>query len=193
MITKRDKEILIWIEKYGSITINQCAKIFFTNNSEAYDQARKRLQILHKRGLIKRFRKDPKSEAIYYMSRKLKIHDLKIYDVIAEFINGGWKMIEFEKEYPIKACSKKYVLDAFAKFERNNKVFKLILEIDYTHFTGKDKIEDILFQLNYKECKNNQYIFIIVKLTQQNVSTERRNNTLLCYIPWEVRGILNFN
>jgi hypothetical protein len=32
MITKRDKNIIKFIEVHGSITINQCAKIFFRNN-----------------------------------------------------------------------------------------------------------------------------------------------------------------
>ncbi len=33
-LTNRDKDILKFIEQYGSITINQCSKIFLVNASK---------------------------------------------------------------------------------------------------------------------------------------------------------------
>lgn len=184
MITKRDRDILIWIERYRSITINQCAKIFFTNNKEAYDQARKRLRHLNKEGLIRRYRKDPRSEVVYFMDKKLKTHDLKIFDVVAQFIYLGWEIEEFEKEYAFNLRDRKYISDAKIIFTKDNKKIPVILEIDYSHMTGKSKIEDITNAIN------NKHVFLVVRLTQENANVQfLSDDAMLVYLPWNLSGL----
>lgn len=188
MITKRDNQILIWIEKFKSITINQCAKIFFTKNKQAYDQARKRLRYLNKEGLLKRYRKDPRNQTVYYMDRKLKIHDLKIFDVVAEFIYCGWEIHRFNKESSFIIKDKKYVVDSKIVFKKDATYMPIILEIDYSHMTGIGKVNDIV-----STFKNNKYkkTFIIVRLTQEKIKiVETKNtNTELIYLPWNLTGL----
>lgn len=188
MVTRRDKEILRWVEEYKSITINQCSKIFFTKNKQAYDQARKRLSSLHKQGLLNRYRKDPKSEAIYYMDKKLKVHDLKIFDVVAEFIYFGWDMIQLSKEYIIYVEGKKYVLDAGILFKKADFYLLVYLEIDYSHFTSLEKINNIVNDHVHTEYKE---LFIIIKLTQEKaaVSTIENKNAHIIYLPWNLTGL----
>lgn len=187
MINSRDKRILTWIERYDSITLSQCTKIFFIGKVYGYDQARKRLQILFKRGLIKRYRKDPQSEVVYYSTKILKIHDLKIFDVIAEFINNGWELNALEREYHIRVGTHSYILDALTELQKDDMIVHIIIEIDYSHFTGKEKINDLISQF-----KNNDthYILMIVKLTQETCITEMHDKMLFAYLPWNIEGYI---
>lgn len=192
MITKRDKKILIWIEKYCSITINQCSKIFFTGNKQAYDQARKRLRYLNKEGLIKRYRKDPRSEVIYYMDKKLKIHDLKLMDFVAEFYAQGWELHKFDKEFTVKVKDKKYIIDGKAVFKKGKISLPAIIEIDYSHMTAIKKINDIANVCKGKYLK----IFFVVRVAQEKIKIKKTENDSVCliYLPWgleELKEVLS--
>lgn len=190
MVTKRDKKILIWIEEYKSITINQCAKIFFTTNKYAYDQARKRLRYLNKERLIRRYRKDPKSEAVYYIDKKLKVHDLKIFDVVAEFVACGWKIIAFSKEEVITGNNKKYVVDALCVFSKGDMILPIFLEIDYSHMTGLEKINDVINIFVNRESTKTK-MFFVVRISQEKIAFRDTINphVQLVYIPWDLAGL----
>ncbi|MCD3331444.1 hypothetical protein, partial [Clostridium botulinum] len=145
-LTKRDKEILYWIDKWGSITINQCSKIFYSKNKEAYQQARKRLKKLSDNNFLRRYRKDMKSETIYYLDKKLTLHDLKVFDIYAELISIGATIKTFIPRYKINTPNshKQYrELDALIEFIYKDYFCPLILEIDYTHFTTHQTLQDI--------------------------------------------------
>ena len=132
-LKKRDSEIIKFIKKYGSITINQCSKIFYTKNKEGYQQARKRLKQLSDNKFIKRYRKDMQSECIYFLDKKLSIHDLKTLDIYAELINAGATIKSFTPKYRIDTIksNKKYrELDAYIEFIYKDYLNFLILEID---------------------------------------------------------------
>lgn len=184
MRTKRDIEIIKYVEQYKSITIEQCSKLFFTNNRYGYDQARKRLSKLKKEGFLKRYRKDPKSMSIYYIDKPLKIHDLKIRDVLIEFINNFSYVnpkIEFKRMYD----DKEYVIDGV--FNLDHKI-PVCVEIDYTHYTSMEKVRDILYF--FEEQKHRPYIFIIVKLTQCELEFHRIGDYSYLYVlPWNLEGI----
>lgn len=189
MITKRDKKILRWIEHFGSITINQCSKVFFTNNKQGYDQARKRLKYLYNEDLLRRYRKDPKSEAIYYMEKRLKPHDLKLMDVVSEFYAQGWEIHQFDKEFTIMTGDyKKYIVDGRAVFRKGEIYLPVILEIDYSHMTGVAKIKDII-----STFKNNKYkkLFLVVRITEEKMKTKDSENpdVEIIYLPWNLDGL----
>ncbi|KEH91605.1 hypothetical protein Z962_p0133 (plasmid) [Clostridium botulinum C/D str. BKT12695] len=175
-LKKRDSEIIKFIKMYGSITINQCSKIFFTKNKEGYQQARKRLKQLSDNKFIKRYRKDMQSECIYFLDKKLSIHDLKTIDIYAELINAGATIKSFTPKYRIDTIesNKKYrELDAYIEFIYKDYLNFLILEIDYTHFTSKNKIIDIYnsnhFQNKYKKLDSNIFPdILILRLFQEN-------------------------
>lgn len=165
-LTNRDREIIKFVEEYGSITINQCSKIFFRVNKHAYYQARKRLKQLSNEGYLKRYRKDTKSEVIYYLDKKLSIHDLKVLDVYAELTALGAKIKDFKTEYTIPTGKKEYRADALIEFEHDGYFYPLMVEVDYTHFTGEKKLTDVYysnyFQDKYKDLDNNIFPTILI-------------------------------
>ena len=187
MITKRDKEIIKFVEKHGSITINQCAKMFFRNNKWAYDQARKRLIIIYNLSLLKRYRKDPRSEAVYFIAKPLKTHDLKLMDVFAEL--SEYEIIMFKKECEIKIDKDtNYRVDAAAIIKIDGMYIPLMIEIDYTHFTNIKKIKQITY--NYEIDNKLKLTFLIVKLNQletQVVGIANRNKYII--LPWNLDKI----
>lgn len=169
IVTKRDKEILKFIEEYGSITINQCKNIFFTNNKYDYYQARMRLKLLADNNLIKRYRHDMRSETIYYFDKKLSIHDLKILDFYSRLVVLGAKIKTFERRYMIPTPNAKMnYREADALFEVVYKGYwhSILLEVDYTHFTWERKVLDIyesnFFQAKYKELDDNIFPKIVI-------------------------------
>lgn len=161
MITKRDKEILKFIEHYKSITPNQCSKLFYSGNY-SYDMARKRLSHLYKEGILKRYRKNMNSECFYYMDKYLSIHDSKAIDVMAEAKHIGGKIISFERKYRLLS----YELDALLEVEYKGYIFPFIIEVDYTHFTSLKKLDDIYnsgyFQDKYKDLGENIFPGVVI-------------------------------
>ncbi|GLC32930.1 hypothetical protein [Clostridium omnivorum] len=184
MITKRDKEIIKFVETYGSITPKICSKVFFKGNKEAYDQARKRLRVIYREELLKRYRKDPKSEAIYYLDKKLKIHDLKLLDVYTELLD--FEILKFEKEKILDISeNKKYIIDAAMVIREDEISIPLLIEIDYTHYTSMEKARDIIYFLEDKHKR--AYDFIIVKLTQEEIEVRRIGDySNLFILPWNL-------
>ncbi len=184
MITKRDKEIVKYVEKNGSITSKICSKQFFRGNKEAYDQARKRLRVIHEEGLLKRYRKDPRSEAVYYIDKKLKIHDLKLLDVISDL--NELDIVMFDKEKQIETDEyTKYIVDGAVVIEKNNIRLPLLIEIDYTHYTNLEKIRDII---NYLENKHSMgYHFVVVKFSQEEIKVHKIGKySKLFILPWNL-------
>ncbi|MFA9398045.1 MAG: hypothetical protein ACERKV_07255 [Clostridiaceae bacterium] len=183
MITERDKDILRWIEEHKSITINQCSKLFYTGNKFAYDQARKRLRYLNKENLIKRYRQDPKSETIYFTEKRLKIHGLKLMDVIAALKEFNVYDIKKERKIGINS-STSYIVDSTCVLKYSNALIPVIVEIDYTHYTNSDKIENLI---TYVERKNKiGCIFIIVKPTTETITVENIGAySRLVMVNWE--------
>ncbi|WP_033047159.1 hypothetical protein [Clostridium botulinum] len=165
-LSDRDKSILKFIEEYGSITINQCSKIFYTKNKERYYQARKKLKKLADEKLLKRYRKDMRSQAVYYMSKKLSFHDLKVLDIYAELIDMGANITFFKREYTINTLNKNYRADGLIECIFDGYFYPILIEIDYTHFTSPKKLLDIYhseyFQNKYKDLDENIFPSIII-------------------------------
>lgn len=193
ILTQRDKNILRFIEEYKSITINQCSKIFFNNCKQAYYQARKRLRQLYDNKYIKRYRADMKSECIYYLTKKLSIHHLKVLDAYAEFIKIGANIEYFKTEYKVPTKSKYYRLDALIEVTYEEYFYPLIIEVDYTHFTSQRKLIDIYnskhFQDKYKELDDNIFptVLIIRPVISDNSITSDLFN--IVYLDFTLDGI----
>ncbi|MBY6758614.1 hypothetical protein HYH82_15080 [Clostridium botulinum] len=165
-LTNRDRDILKFIEQYGSITINQCSKIFFNKCKQNYYQARKRLRTLYNSKYIKRYRKDMRSEAVYYLDKKLSIHDLKVLDIYAEIINLGAEIKCFKKEYTIKCKNKEYRADGLIECIRDGYFYPILIEVDYTHFTSNKKLLGIYnsnyFQNKYKDLDTDIFPTVLI-------------------------------
>jgi len=184
MITKRDKQIIKFAEKYGSITINQCATVFFNGNKEAYDQARKRLRIIYDEGLLKRYRKDPRSEAVYFIDKALKVHDLKLMDVFCKLYKFEMPVFQKESKFIIDDETT-YIVDAAISINIDNRMLPLVVEIDYTHYTGMGKIKTLVADL--ESGHDIPFVFIIVKLAQQDLEIINIGVKSKLYIlPWNL-------
>lgn len=188
MITDRDRRIIKFVEMHKSITINQCAILYFYGHKQAYDQARKRLQVIHKEGLLKRYRKDPKHEAVYYIDKKLKVHDIKLIDVLSNLATiKGFKVLEVKKETKFEMSFQNitYIVDGTLVIKEDNKFLPILIEIDYTHYTSKEKILDIIEHL--EEKKKTKFIFIVVKLTQEELKISNiGTKSILIEVPWKL-------
>lgn len=165
-LTNRDKEILKFIESYGSLTISQCSKIFFKDCKKNYYQARRRLKMLSDNKYLLRYRHDMRSETVYYMRKKLSLHDLKVLDIYAELIHLGASIRSFKREYIITLENKNYRVDGFIECIKNGYFYPILIEVDFTHFTSMKKIMDIYnskyFQVKYKKLDEDIFPSIII-------------------------------
>ncbi|NEZ74234.1 hypothetical protein EXM56_02500 [Clostridium botulinum] len=192
-LTNRDKKILKFIEEYKSITINQCSKIFFSKCKQNYYQARKRLKLLSDNKHLKRYRKDMRSETIYYLDKKLSIHDLKVLDIYAELINKGAEIKYFKREYTIPTKNKEYRADGLIECTKDGYFYPILIEVDYTHFTSNKKLLDI-YNSNYFQDKYEHLdidIFPTVLIVRPFISSS--NNNLPFNIIYSTMCINNIN
>jgi hypothetical protein len=148
----------------------------------SYDQSRKRLRYLNEKGLLKRYRKDSKSQTVYYIDKILKEHNLKIMDVIVALQELNIGRIELQKKLIINRFTT-YIADAVAVIDHR---YPIIWEVDYTHYTSNKKITDII---NYLECRSeeiNAYLFLIVRQTVEDIEiTNISNKGKLIYVNWD--------
>lgn len=152
VITKRDKEILIWIEKYGAITINQ-AKILFFNG--VYDNARRRLRILEEQGILNSYTLKETKEKVYCTDRKLSLHDIYIFNYIAKLKELGCRIkdIELKPRY----LKDSLIPDAFVSFSYYEDLYITFLEVDYKHATEILKFKSSYERLYREKDKHKEF------------------------------------
>lgn len=195
IITKRDKMILKFIEDNGAITINQASKIFFRDCKRNYYQARKRLKLLSDNGVIRRYRKDMRSETVYYFTKIKSIHDIKIMDVYAELVYLGADVKAFEKEFTITCGKKSYRADALIECIYNRFWYCFLLEVDYSHMTSDKKLECIynsnFFQERYASM--DEEVFPVILITRPFIDkTEARDDDceyVVQHLKWDLNNL----
>lgn len=141
MLTKRDREILKFVENLGGITIYQAALMYWKGHF-AQDQARKRLKKLYEQEFLKRYRNNRTKEYVYCFenTKQLTPHDIFILDFYANLKHIGAEILEYKKGhiYHIEG-EKRIIPDAFFKFKLDNDIFGVLLEVDFTHRTNLQK------------------------------------------------------
>lgn len=197
MISKKDKEILRFIETHKSITISICSKTVFQGNKWSRDQARKQLRQLYKEGLIQRFQGNKTSEVVYYTMERLGIHDLKLLDLYAELIHLGATITSFKKEYRVYTdqAKKKYRdIDAVIElnFTDDKGIFQsvILVEIDYSHYTSMNKLKDIYKSNHFQEVYGDDFfpLIVIVRPVAENKLIVE-DGLLILYVDWELTNI----
>lgn len=193
MLSRKDKEILRFIEIHKSITISICAKCIFTGNKFAKDQARKQLRQLYKEGIIQRYQGNRTSEVVYYTMERIGIHDLQLLNVLAEFISLGATIDSFQKEYRVHITKdKKKYRDIDGVFEISFNDFKTvcICEIDYSHYTSMNKLQDIYKSNHFQEIYGEDVfpLIILVRPVAENKLVVE-NNLLILYVDWELTNL----
>jgi hypothetical protein len=154
MLRIKDRDILRHIEKYGFITINQCATLFYDNIRTSYTGARKRLQRLteydmaslndgNDEKLLKYWINPSSNQKVYSLDgRRVSQHSIYIMDFYSKFKIYNADILYFvkEKKY-MKETDYTIVPDAFCRYvpKGYSKSKLIVLEVDYTHKTDLNK------------------------------------------------------
>lgn len=135
MLTERDKKILKWMEDFKALSIKQCSSIFFNNN---YESCRRRLKQLEKMELLKSY-KSKLLGKIYFQEKKLKDHELLVYEFIREIsvLGTNIRKIKIQPQY-LNGLIRP---DAYVEFVYKKNVYFIFLEVDYTHNTDQNKLD----------------------------------------------------
>lgn len=174
MLTQRDKDVLKWIENYKAISVPQATQLFFNN---LYDSCRKRLKVLEDMEVLKSYKSKLTNEKVYYTEKKLKDHDLLVYDFIKEVKKAGGEIrkIQLQPRY-LKQLIRP---DAYIEFTLDNNLYFIILEVDYTHYTNMLKMQ--LYEKLYKQdtlqkqCYGTFPIILIARPTKNDLRYNSSN------------------
>ncbi|WMJ81990.1 hypothetical protein RBU49_07000 [Clostridium sp. MB40-C1] len=177
MITSRDRKIINFIDKYGFLTIDQAAKLFFGNFKTQYDIARRRLKkILENGGYIRVFKNTETNQMIYAPEdsklRKVSKHDLLVMDYVADIKTLGAELekIEFEKDFDGA------IADAFIIFKLGDYRYYHILEVQLRHdYVDINRYKNVINTI-LNETNNTLPKLIIVQNTNHDYTKENRTD-----------------
>jgi hypothetical protein len=140
-LTDRDHEALQFVESYGSITIEQCRRLFYSTQKRGYDIAGRRLGKMVKNGRLKVAIDKRTKQNVYYLEKPLSTHNLYILDFFTTLIENGAKILFFNRGIEWQTVDLKS--DAMVFYEIGNKKIFNILEVVVTHEVEKEKYKKI--------------------------------------------------
>lgn len=100
-------------------------------------------------GFLSSYINDVNGEKIYYRDKKRRHHDLLIFDFIKELYKLKGELLYMKLEP--RLLKDEIRPDAYIEFLFNEKVYMILLEIDYKHYTSNLK-----FQKYEKLYKSNE-------------------------------------
>ncbi|AIY78637.1 replication-relaxation family protein [Clostridium botulinum 202F] len=173
MLTERDRQVLKWIEDYKAISVPQATELFFNGT---YESCRRRLKQLEDMELLKSYISQFSREKIYYQEKKLKDHELLVYDFlkVVKKRGGEIRQIKLQPQY-LKRLIRP---DAYIEFTLENNLYFIILEVDYTHYTSNIKMQ--LYEKLYREGtlqKQCYGTFPIVIISRPSLNDVRYNSS----------------
>lgn len=173
MLTERDRQVLRWIEDYKAISVPQATELFFNG---IYESCRRRLKQLEDMELLKSYISQFSREKIYYQEKKLKDHELLVYDFLKVIKKEGAeiKSIKIQPQY-LKGLIRS---DAYIECIYEKNLYFIILEVDYTHYTSNIKMQ--LYEKLYKEGtlqKQCYGTFPIVIISRPTLNDVRYNSS----------------
>lgn len=179
MVTKRDKEILIWIQDYKAITINQ-AKVLFFNNS--YDNARRRLRLLEQQGILNSYILRETKEKVYYIDKKISLHDIYVLDYIKKLKELGCRIVDIVIKP--RYLNDSLIPDALVKFAYNDDLYITFLEVDYKHTTEYLKFKSLYERLYRERDKHDEFLGTFPIVVVANLNASIRYNSLNFSTVW---------
>jgi hypothetical protein len=184
---QRDRMILKFIETYGGITINQCAKMFFNDAKHSYDLARKRLKKISQMTEMKYVTNKLTGERVYCESKKLTPHSVYLLDFYATLIGSNCKILEFAKEH--QWMNGKYRSDALFIVEYNETKRMICVEIDVTHTTDISKYDDI-FQSGDVKLKYDTDAFPLIVIVGDTINEYYSDLYDVTYLDYKLNGFI---
>lgn len=179
MITKRDREIINYIYSIGFVTIDQCAKLYYSNSKYSYDLARRRLKkIAEQADYIKPMLNTETKQTIYIPSEK-KVKRISKHDILVLDYLAALKTLDFNIEkIEITPNFGGVIPDAFIQYTFNKYRYCQLVELQLRHdyvdilrYNKPDTIAAIMEKTNKVKPK-----LIIIQDTNKNYNKE--NNTL---------------
>lgn len=140
-ITDNDNLTMRFIEKYGSITIHQCHLLFYSNQVYGNVSAGKHLNKLVKYGKLKVYRDLSGRINVYYMTTKLRYHNLLALDYYVELYHSGAEIFFFKQNQ--SWMNGKYISDAYCCYRLGDKTYFNVVETTVTHGLDKQKYIDL--------------------------------------------------
>jgi hypothetical protein len=138
MITKKDVEIIKYVEEFGFITIGQCYEIWYRDRKYGYDLARKELNKLIKEQYLNGYKDTGNiyAEKIFFIQDKYKRPTrsmIIVQNVYSELCKLGAEILYFNREEEwLKSENNnhgKYRSDGFVIFNLGGYVYSSFIEV----------------------------------------------------------------
>jgi hypothetical protein len=136
-LTKEDREILLFVELYGSISITQCQNMFYNRQGRGYEMSRVHLAKLVKYSKLSVFKEKFTNKNVYYMTKQPSYHGILVLDYLSNLIKNGATINYFKQEQPW--MGKKYKSDAYCMYTLGDRVLFDIVEVVRTKSVEIDK------------------------------------------------------
>lgn len=159
MLKDRDKLVLKWIEDFGAISLKQTSIIHFDG---IYVSARRRMAKLQADGFLNSYINSENGEKIYYRDKKRRHHDLLIFDLVKEVYKMKGKLLYLKLEP--RLMNDEIRPDAYMEIQLHNKVYMILLEVDFKHYTSELKFQkyEKLYKSNELQNKYGMFPKILV-------------------------------
>lgn len=140
-INEKTKDILSFVEKYNFITAKICSRIIYKDNSQSYQLASRKLRKMEQGGLLQRYA-DISNEFIYQINKNhITPHKYYLIDFYSRLYEKVDSVELFEIERSWKVSHKRN--DGFIIYKNGDSFYSLLIEVDYSHFTSKDKLDSL--------------------------------------------------
>jgi hypothetical protein len=138
MITKRDQNILNFIEDFHIATARQIYSVFFANTSYRYCNTR--LLYMYNQGFIKRTRSTIDNSFAYYINKKpVQTHHDLIRTQIYVLLNQYYKVEAWKNEYTIENIRP----DSFCLINDHDILFPIFIEVHLNNKFNFDKYTNL--------------------------------------------------
>jgi hypothetical protein len=154
MLTERDREIIKFVEKFGSVSTSQIETMFFVKGSTA---CRRRLGILcDKYKVLKKAKRNMGAENVYYIDRLLRHpdHRLRLTDFYI-------KLKKFDiKRFDVEPVYEKVIPDAYVEVVLGSDLYKIFVEIHMSY--GRQAFDQAKYETLYETWLGSTFPRIVI-------------------------------
>jgi hypothetical protein len=166
MLTKRDHEIIRFIEDFNLANTSNIKDMFFPKAQ--LQSCQKRLAKLYKQGHIKRDRGNINADYMYYLGKRPQ--QIEHSAMRLDFFMKAYRtfdIYEFQTEYIIDNIKS----DAYFELEYKGKDYGLFLEVQLSNGFDQDKYEKLYFSGKWREHWDTFPCIIV--LTNRNIKIKQ--------------------
>lgn len=186
MITDRDRQIILHLEKYKYATIEQLEKIFFKHQKNSYNIARRRMAEIRKAGYVKSIRDVETNKVVYiYDDGKIKApdrHRIVILDILANLHYHGYNVQLFEIEKFWKDGEiRSDVFTVFTIENDNAKIrYQYFIEVHFTnHRCNLEKYDELFETKEVQQYLKRDVYPRILLVTDRKLEYEVKHSSVI--------------